>query len=208
VKGDETAALKSAPEQARYGETVSSDMRLALLRGINVGGKSSLPMADLRRVLNEAGFEDVVTYIQSGNVIFRSSQNPSDLEAQIEEVLATELDMPIKVAVRSHEQLAKSVADAPDLFTPSKDTYHCDALFVRSPLSVDQLMGVVELREGVDQAWSGDGVAYFARRSDQRTKSKLSKLVGRPEYKLITVRNWNTVTKLLAMLDEAAANQR
>ena len=63
-------------------------------------------------------------------------------------------------------------------------------------------MRVVELRDGVDQAWTGTGVLYFARLSERRTQSRMSSIVGTPEYKLMTIRSWNTTTKLLGLLDE------
>ena len=63
-------------------------------------------------------------------------------------------------------------------------------------------MGVVVLREGVDQAWPGAGVLYFSRLSSLRTKSRMGSIVGTPEYQLMTIRSWTTTTKLLAILDE------
>ena len=58
------------------------------------------------------------------------------------------------------------------------------------------------IREGVDQAWPGDGVVYFARLSAKRVQSKMSRIVGTPEYKQMTIRSWSTTTKLLDLLDE------
>jgi uncharacterized protein (DUF1697 family) len=63
-------------------------------------------------------------------------------------------------------------------------------------------MKVVDLRDGVDSAWAGRGVVYFQRLSARRTQSRMSKIVGTPEYSSMTIRNWRTTTKLLAMLDE------
>ncbi len=62
-------------------------------------------------------------------------------------------------------------------------------------------MRVVALREGVDQAWSGTGVVYFARVSARRTQSRMSRIVGTPEYRRMTIRSWATTTKLLGLLD-------
>ncbi len=65
-------------------------------------------------------------------------------------------------------------------------------------------MRTVELRDGVDEAWSGTGVLYFARLSARRTQSRMSKIVGTPEYQQMTIRSWASVTKILALLDEPA----
>ena len=94
------------------------------------------------------------------------------------------------------------VEDAPTGFGTEPDRYHSDAIFLRAPLTPAQAMKVVHLREGVDQAWPGKGVLYFARLSAERTKSRLNKIVGTPEYKQMTIRSWSTTTKLLALLDE------
>ena len=63
-------------------------------------------------------------------------------------------------------------------------------------------MKMVKLRDGVDRAWPGRGVVYFERLSAQRTKSRMSSIVGTPEYSNMTIRSWNTTTKLLALLDD------
>ncbi|HUC20941.1 MAG TPA: hypothetical protein VMR98_05640, partial [Candidatus Polarisedimenticolaceae bacterium] len=65
-----------------------------------------------------------------------------------------------------------------------------------------QAMSVFSPREGVDKVWPGDGVIYSQRLSSQRTKSRLSKIVGTPAYKSMTIRSWNTTTKLLKILEE------
>ena len=75
-------------------------------------------------------------------------------------------------------------------------------IFLKSPLSPKRAMRVVDVREGVDQVWPGTGVLYFARLSARRTQSKMSSIVGTPEYQLMTIRSWSTTTKLLGLLDE------
>jgi uncharacterized protein (DUF1697 family) len=105
--------------------------------------------------------------------------------------------------VRSHRQLRDVVRKAPDGFGAQPGTYHSDVIFLKAPLTSKQAMGVVQLRDGVDQAWAGAGVLYFARLSERRVQSKMSKIVGTPEYQQMTIRNWATTTKLLNLLDAA-----
>ena len=62
-------------------------------------------------------------------------------------------------------------------------------------------MRAVELRDGVDHAWPGTGVIYFARLSERLTQSRMSRIVGTPEYQRMTIRSWNTTTKLLHLLE-------
>ncbi|GAC1461229.1 MAG: DUF1697 domain-containing protein [Vulcanimicrobiaceae bacterium] len=181
---------------------MASSQYVALLRGINVGGKNKVPMAELRVAFEDAGYADVRTYIQSGNVLFGATGSGASLEAEIEAMLEHHLGYPLVVVVRSHAQLRSAVKNAPAKFGATPDTYHSDAIFLRAPLAPARVMKIVKLRDGVDQAWAGKGVVYFARLSAQRTKSRMSSIVGTPEYANMTIRNWATTTKLLAMLDE------
>jgi uncharacterized protein (DUF1697 family) len=178
---------------------------VALLRGINVGGRNKVPMADLRAAVEDAGHTDVATYIQSGNVVFSSTRPRAEVEADLESVLERRFGFPLVVVVRSRAQLRAVVEHAPRGFGKRPDEYHSDVIFLRSPLTPARAMKIVELRDEVDQAWTGKGVLYFARLSARRTQSKMSKIVGTPEYALMTIRNWSTTTKLLGLLGETGA---
>jgi uncharacterized protein (DUF1697 family) len=175
---------------------------LALLRGINVGGKNLIAMADLRSAFVTAGFDDVSTYIASGNVLFRTERPGASLQDEIEGMLRKRFGIPLVVVVRSHRQLRAVVAKAPADFLALTGTHHRDAVFLRSPLTSPQAMKVVRLRDGVDQAWAGAGVVYFARLSAERQRSLMSKIVGTPAYQLMTIRSWSTTTRLLTLLQE------
>ena len=174
---------------------------VALLRGINVGGRNKVAMADLRTALEDGGYANVRTYIQSGNVVFESAKARRSLEDDIERLLEKRFGVPLVVVVRSRDQLRQVVDKAPDGFGTKPDTYYSDTIFLKAPLTAKQAMRVVKLREGVDQAWPGTGVIYFARLGAQRTKSKMSAIVGTPEYQQMTIRSWATTTKLVALLD-------
>ena len=104
--------------------------------------------------------------------------------------------------LRSHRQLRNVVDRAPNGFGEEPDTYHSDVMFLKAPLSSAQAMRVIELRDEVDHAWAGAGVLYFARLSERRAQSRLSRIVGTPEYQRMTIRSWTTTTRLLGLLDE------
>lgn len=174
---------------------------VALLRGINVGGKNKVPMADLRDALQTAGHDGVRTYIQSGNVVSESSKPRKTLEPGIEETLEARFGFPLVVVVRSHDEMRATIEKAPDGFGARPDRYHSDAVFLKAPLTSKRVMEIVRLREGVDQAWPGDGVVYFQRLSAERTKSQMGRIASFPEYKLMTIRSWSTTTRLADMLD-------
>ena len=178
---------------------------VALLRGINVGGRNPVAMADLRQAFEAEGHGAVRTYIQSGNVLFESDEPSASLEDRLEAMLERRFGIPLVVVVRSHRQLRAVVDKAPEGFGGAPDTYHSDVIFLKGPLSGREAMRVVEQREGVDQAWPGTGVLYFARLSARRTQSRMGRIVGTPEYQRMTIRSWTTTTKLLGLLDAGAA---
>lgn len=176
---------------------------LALLRGINVGGKNIIKMADLRSCFEAEGFRDVVTYIQSGNVVFRApSTGLKTLTKSIEGMLAAAFDYEASVVMRSRKQMRAVVSDAPAGFGERPETYRYDVIFVKAPLTATAAMEGVPTRSGVDKAWAGSGVLYFSRRIDQASRSYLSRLASMPLYQRVTVRNWNTTTRLLKLMDQ------
>lgn len=175
---------------------------VALLRGINVGGKNKIPMAELKFSLKEAGFRDVSTYIQSGNVILQSDLDGPATSRKIEALLSSKFRLDssiIKVVCLTPDQLQAVIDKKPAGFGEQPDMYHCDVIFL---LDIDaaEAFEVFDPREGVDQVWQGQGVIYSQRLSSQRTKSRLSKIMMSPLYKSMTIRNWNTVTKLHDLL--------
>ena len=175
---------------------------VALLRGINVGGKNIVRMADLRAAFEDSGYTAVSTYIQSGNVLFESDRPSAALERDIETMLESAFGLSLVVVVRSHRQFRNVVDRAPDSFGTKPDTYHSDVIFLKAPLYSSQALQAVDLREGVDQAWPGTGVLYFTRLSERLSQSRLSRIAGTKQYQNMTIRNWNTTTKLLNLLNK------
>lgn len=177
---------------------------LALLRGINVGGKNIIKMTGLRACFEEIGFSDVATYIQSGNVLFRSTEKDRrKLESQIEEELSRTFRYSSVVVVVSHRELQKIVKSAPRGFGSQPDTYRYDVAFLKEPLTPAKVMEQVSLKEGVDQAYAGKLAFYFSRLTSRAVQSRLNRIASLPIYKYMTIRNWNTTTKLLALLEKA-----
>jgi uncharacterized protein (DUF1697 family) len=175
---------------------------VALLRGINVGGKNNVPMVRLRAVLEGLGFTDVATYIASGNVILDSGRSADETGALIEEALPREFALReerVRVLVLSQAQLQSIVDNRPDGFGSQPDRYHSDAIFLMGIEAVEA-MAIFDPRPGVDAVWPGEGVIYSQRLSAERTRSRLSRIMGTPAYKSMTIRNWNTTTTVLEML--------
>ena len=176
---------------------------LALLRGINVGGRNPVKMPDLKACFEAAGFEDVATYIQSGNVLFRTGRRGSAaLTREIEETLADTFGYEASIVLRSHAQLRAVVRGAPRGFGAA--AYRCDVIFLKAPLTATAALGTVPAKPGVDQVSAGPGVLYFSRLASKAAQSRLSKVVTLPIYRSMTIRNWNTTTTLLRKMDERA----
>jgi len=178
---------------------------IILLRGINVGGKNKVSMAELKRCLEELGCEQVTTYINSGNVVLQSDLSVEVLGPKIEALLPQKFALDssiVKVLVLTEGQLQAVIDKKPKGFGEQPDTYHSDAIFLMG-LDPAEAMAVFDPREGVDAVWPGPGVIYSQRLSAQRTKSRLSKIMGTPAYKSMTIRNWNTTTKLLELIRAA-----
>ncbi len=178
-----------------------------LLRGINVGGNSILPMAKLKTFLEKLGLEDVRTYIASGNVLVRSDKTPAQIKAMIEKELPTlfKKGSPvITVTVLSHAQLKAIVKNKPKGFGEEPATYHSDVIFLMEG-TAKKAMAAFSPNPDVDTVWPGKGAIYSQRLSAQRTKSRLNKIMSTPFYKTMTIRTWNTTVKLLDLMEKADA---
>ncbi len=170
-----------------------------LLRGINVGGKNKISMLELKRFLEDQGFTSVTTYIQSGNVVLQSEQDAPTIRQVIEKGLPSKFKLDsaiISVLVLTRAQLQKIIDHKPEGFGEQPEKYHSDAIFLIG-IEAAEVMPTFSPREGVDVVWAGEGVIYSQRLSAQRTKSRLNKIIGTPAYQSMTIRNWNTTTKLL-----------
>ena len=179
---------------------------VVLLRGINVGGKNKIPMAELKRFLEEQGFEDVVTYIQSGNTVLRSDLTAKKLSAKIENSLPKKFKLDssvIKILALDRKTFKKVIAQAPKEFGKDNSKYRYYVLFPMGTRT-SQAIKEIDVREGIDKAWQGDVAIYYrlpSLTSPNATKSYLNKVAQKPVYAAITMRNWNTTIKLLEILE-------
>ena len=175
---------------------------VALLRGINVGGKNLIKMPALKAAFENDGFENVSTYIQSGNVLFDSPDSSSpQLTKRIEKMLAEAFDYVPTVIVRNRRQMRGIVDRSPKGFGSQPAKYRYDVIFLKEPLTAKAAVKHVPTNPAVDAAQAGSGVLYFSRLTAQATASRLNKIIGSPIYASMTIRNWNTTTKLLELME-------
>ena len=175
---------------------------LVLLRGINVGGKNIIKMVDLKASLEEMGFSNVVTYIQSGNVLVQSEdKDKAVLTSKIEKGLSKRFNFEAKVVVISQKELTAIIKSAPEGFGKDEKKFRYDVIFLKEPLTPKEAMESVKVREGVDTAHAGKQALYFSRLISRASQSYLTKIIGLPAYQNMTIRNWNTTTKLFALME-------
>jgi uncharacterized protein (DUF1697 family) len=173
---------------------------VALLRGINVGGRTKLPMAELRALMETLGHEDVVTYIQSGNVVFRSAAKEAKVASDIAAGIKKEFGYQLPVIVRTRAQLAKVVAGNPYLKSgaePSK----LHVTFLAAKPTATAIAKLDPDRCPPDEfIVSGREIFMLLPNGMGRTKLTIDYFEKRLATQG-TARNWNTVNKLLGMMD-------
>lgn len=167
---------------------------VALLRGINVGGRNIVRMADLKRWVEEIGFIDVSTYIQSGNVIL-NAPDTAEVAGRIEEKLALE-GSPGKVIVRTAEQMRKLVAVSP--FSPDADKSHI-VTFLGSPGGV----GLDSPTPHLQVVLQRPSEVFFHYEVVDGKLPDPNKLCERTLGVPATTRNWGVVQAIARLMDSA-----
>jgi len=174
---------------------------VALLRGINVGGKTMVKMADLKTIFQENGYQNVLTYINSGNVLFESEEKDiPKLVTHIESVLEKTLHMPLKIVVRNQREIQQVLEEVPDEWK-KENKLRCYIGFVKDPLLAKDVEDQFIFNDAVDSLKAGKHVVYMSTKLEGLTKSGFTKMVGTKIFQQITIRNINTTKKLLNLME-------
>jgi len=177
-------------------------IQIALIRGINVGTAKRVAMADLREMLTGLGYTDVRTLLNSGNAIFGTTDSVSEVTATIEKGLADDLGVPAKVLVRTRAQVERALAADPIGDVATDGAKHFLGFLVGKPTKqeIDEIAkftnegnwapDIARLVADHLYLWCPNGIsnATFA-------KVSWDKKLGTA----VTMRNWNTLTKLVAL---------
>lgn len=173
---------------------------IALLRGINVGGRNKVPMAELRTLLAGLGYTDVKTHLQSGNAVFSASaKTATQVTKAVEAALAKQYGRNIAVVVRTAAELRAAI-DANPLAVDHPS--HFLVNFYAEPIDRAKLADLDADAYAPEQLALADREIYYNFPGGMRD-AKLPTVVDRKLKTLGTGRNWNTVTKLLELADEA-----
>ena len=175
---------------------------VALLRGINVGGRTLVKMAELRTCLEKLGLDDVSTYIASGNVLFESDEKDAgSLATTIESAIEQHFELPVKVVVLDRKTYARIVKAIPKPWIGDPEL-RGNVAFVRPGTDAKKVVSDLDPDPAIEEVKAVNGAILWATRRDSLNRSAMRKLIAGAAYKELTVRNLNTTLKLEELLGE------
>lgn len=175
---------------------------VALLRGINVGGRTAVSMPELKACFEKLGFSNVQTYINSGNVIFLSKiTDARTLETNIEKALAKAFRYEIAVVVRSLEEMEQIINHIPASWFTNEEQ-KSNVIFLRHSINYPSIIQDLHPKEGVEELYYHPGVLLWSAKTSDLTKSSMIKLSRLGIYKQMTVRNLNTTQKIYSLMQK------
>lgn len=174
---------------------------LALLRGVNVGGKGLIRMSELKECLEKAGFTDVRTYIQSGNVLFAAPKTDTGrLAGKIEAAIEKKFAMKVGVVVFAENEWRAIVHSAPKSWGKNKNWKHNLLALLPGTETADVIEAMGTLKAEIEMVTAGRGVIYQSLSIESFGRTTSGKLSGHSICRRITVRNINTAQKLAELL--------
>ena len=176
--------------------------RIAILRGINVGGKRKILMQDLREMFTKLGFTDICTYIQSGNVVFSGIQEKDEpvLEQKIEKAILETFQFEVPVIVRSEDEWNEVVNGNPFLINTNTEIEKLYVSFLQKCPETTELEAMKK-NDYSPEKYEIIGKNIFGYFPKNYSKSKLSNQLFEKKLKVTaTTRNWKTVLKLQELI--------
>ncbi|HAX03823.1 MAG: hypothetical protein A2Y45_08110 [Tenericutes bacterium GWC2_34_14] len=171
---------------------------VCLLRGINVGGNSKVSMKELKSILEAHGYKKVLTYINSGNLIFESLLSTLEIQVEIKQLILTHFSVNTQVLIIEQKKFKVIASQIPNYFQ-NDDKYKADIIFYYQNLN-HELIDQLSFRVGIDDVIYLDDALIHGVKREHQTKSGLMKIVGTQVYQSITIRNVNTVRKIAELL--------
>ena len=173
---------------------------VALLRGVNVGGNNMISMKSLKASFEKLGFTDVLTYINSGNIIFKTKETDArKLEIKIEKMLSKEYALDSKVVIRSFDEMETLVKSLPRSWDGDSSLRYY-VMFLRHTIDSDKLLADMPINSDMEEVIYRPGTLLWSAQIADINKSKMAKLVSRKVFQDMTVRNLNTTKKLHALM--------
>ena len=175
---------------------------VAFLRGINVGGNNIVSMAALKERFAGLGFDDVASYINSGNILFRAKEKDArKLERKIDAMLEAELDLTGRTVVRSRTEMRQLVDTIDRTWKRPSADWRYYILFLRHNIDSESVLDALTPKPKIEEVVYCPGTLLWRARVADLTRSGVQKITGMPIYKDLTIRNLNTTRKVLALMD-------
>ncbi|GIQ69078.1 DUF1697 domain-containing protein [Xylanibacillus composti] len=172
----------------------------ALLRGINVGGNNKIDMKILKKSFEQVGMKHVVTYINSGNIVFTNvGHSKSDIAHMLEEAILDTFGLQIKVLVLSLEDMEIVMSSLPESWT-NDDKMKSDVLFLWEDINDESVLDKLTYKPEIETVKYVPGAILWSIDKINLNKGSMTKLVGTKLYKQMTVRNVNTTRKIYALM--------
>ncbi|MBE7682332.1 MULTISPECIES: DUF1697 domain-containing protein [Paenibacillus] len=180
---------------------------VALLRGINVGGNNKINMKQLKETFEQAGMQDVVTYINTGNIIFADHQERIQANAEIskilEQAITAEFGLEIRVVVRNMNEMQTVLQALPEEWTNDEQA-KSDVMFLWDEVNDVSVLDKLPLKPEVGTLIYVTGAILYSVSREDAARSGMNKLVGSSVYKYMTVRNVNTTRQIYKLMLAAA----
>jgi uncharacterized protein (DUF1697 family) len=182
-----------------------SNVFVALLRGVNVGGNNMISMSALKKSFEAVGLDDVVTYINSGNIIFKSKEaDARKLETKIEKMLSKEYQLDSRVVLRSLSEMEKIVQNLPKNWTADRD-WRYNVIFLRHTIDSEKILAELEVKQDIEEVVYCPGALLWSAQISELTRTNMLKLSSRKMYLDMTIRNQNTTRRLYELMKKLAA---
>jgi uncharacterized protein (DUF1697 family) len=176
---------------------------ISMLRGINVGGHKLIKMDQLRKSFEALGFEQVQTYIQSGNVVFKTGKSPtSQLSKKIEQRILSDFGFSVSVISRTADEICTAIEGNPFLKERGIDPEKLHVMFLSEAPAPPALKRLTDLTASPDQCRSFDREIYFYLPNGVSKSVLMKSPVDRILSVVTTTRNWRTVNQLHQMCQD------
>jgi uncharacterized protein (DUF1697 family) len=179
---------------------------VALLRGVNVGGNNMIAMSSLKASFEKLRLRDVATYINSGNVLFKTSEaDARKLEKRLETMLGRDYQLNCRVVVRSFEEMSRLVESLPATWNGDK-RWRYNVIFLRHTIDSEHLVRDVQAKPDIEEVLYRPGALLWSAQIRHITRAAMLKLPGQRIYQDMTVRNLNTTRKLHQLMARMAGS--
>ena len=176
---------------------------VALLRGINVGGKNKVEMKKLKTTFEDVGMGNVTTYINSGNVVFSDNRRkPPRIVSVLEEAIAANHGLEIKVLVRDRPAIKAVLKALPAEWT-NDATMRCDVMFLWERFDRKDVLEELTIKPEIEDVKYVPGAIIWRVDRSNVARSRIYKMIGTDLYRGMTIRNCNTVRKLADLMEAA-----